>query len=165
MMRREPSLAALVVVLFAAAAPALRADQGKPTPPIPNIPKQHQLLTTSNDVKVTVKYTGKGMVDADHRLWVWLFTTPDINAGSIPIAEQSIQKNGGVATFPNLAEKEVFIAVAYDEKGGFGGNAPPPPGSPVALYGAKGPQDKPAAVVPGPKGSVTVTFADAQRMQ
>src|SRR5262245_48067909 len=154
---------ALATVAFTAGLQPIRADQAKPVPPSPTVAKQ--VPAASDDVKVTVKYAGKGTVDASHRLWVWLFTSPDIGPGAIPIAEQSIEKNGGVATFANVAAKEVFVAIAYDEGGGFLGNAPPPPGSPITLYGAKGPEDKPAAVVPGPKASIAVTFADAQRMK
>ena len=36
-------------------------------------------------LKVTVHYTGKGKVDASHKLWVWLFDTPNIGPGSMPI--------------------------------------------------------------------------------
>ena len=50
-------------------------------------------------VRVTVKYTGKGPVDETHRVWLWLFDTPDIGPGSMPIAELSIGKNGDTATF------------------------------------------------------------------
>jgi hypothetical protein len=143
----------LASVVLVAAAAAVRAEQTKPA-------------AASTAVNVTVKYNGKGgIVDANHRIWVWLFTSPDIGPGSTPIAEESIQKNGATASFANVSAKEVYIAIAFDEKGGFVGSAPPPPGSPVTFYGAKTPQDKPAAVVPGAKGSVTVTFSDAQRMQ
>ena len=142
----------LLVGTIAGAATAGRAEQTRTAP-------------AADIVNVTVKYAGKGAVDSTHRIWVWLFTTPDITAGSEPIAERSLEKNGATATFPNVGAKEVFIAIAYDEKGGFTGSAPPPNGSPVAFYGAKGPQDKPIAVVPGPKGSVTVTFTDLRRFQ
>jgi hypothetical protein len=116
-------------------------------------------------VSVTIKYAGKGAVDAKHRLWVWLFDTPQIDAGSIPIAEMSIDKNGGTATFPNVAAKQVYVAIAYDEGGGFQGQAPPPPGSPVTFYGIKAATDPPAPVTPGPKGKVNVTLTDAQRFK
>jgi hypothetical protein len=112
-------------------------------------------------VKVTVKYTGKGTVDPDHRIWVWLFDTPDIGPGAIPIDEQALDKNGATATFATVAAGKVWIAIAYDEKGGFAGAAPPPAGSPVTLYTEKG---VPAFVTPGPDGSVTVTFDDSMRM-
>jgi hypothetical protein len=129
---------------------AARAEQVKPDPA---------------GVSVTVKYTGKGTVDDTHKIWVWLFDTPEIGAGSIPIAEESLAKNGGTVSFANVTAKQVYIAVAYDEKGGFAGQAPPPPGSPIALYGAKAAEDKAQPVVPGAKGSVALTLTDAQRMQ
>lgn len=118
---------------------------------------------SGGEVKVTVKYNGKGTVDADHRLWVWLFTTPDIGPGAIPIVEQSLDKNGGVVTFTTTTSP-VYIAIAYDEKGGFLGDAPPPPGSPIAVYGASGMDSPPAPVHPGSDGAVTIAFNDMIRM-
>jgi hypothetical protein len=115
-------------------------------------------------VSVTVHYKGKGTVDASHRLWVWLFDTPNIGPDSFPIGETSIDKNGGTATFPAVSAKQVYIAVAFDEGGGFFGQAPPPSGSPIAIYGQQGPDQPPLAVTPGANGKVTVTFTDAQRM-
>jgi hypothetical protein len=132
----------LGVALTGLAAPAVEAQQA--------------------DVKVTVKYTGKGTVDASHRIWIWLFDTPEIGPGAMPIAEMSIEKNGATATFGSVAAGKVWVALAYDEKGGFGGMAPPPSGSPVALYMADG---KPAWVTPGPDAAITVTFDDTGRMQ
>ncbi len=113
-------------------------------------------------VKVTVKYTGKGEVDASHRLWIWLFDTPDIGPGAIPVAELSLDKNGETAAFADVAAQKVWIAIAYDEKGGFTGSAPPPSGSPVTLYGID--TGAPAPVTPGAEAVVTVTFDDSQRM-
>ena len=130
-----------------------------------SIAAQTKSAPQADAVSVTVKYTGKGEVDAKHQLWVWLFEDPNIGAASIPIAERSLDKNGGTATFTNVSAKQVYVAVAYDEGGGFQGNAPPPPGSPIALYGAKGPDGSPQALTPGPKARVTMTFNDAQRMQ
>jgi hypothetical protein len=142
-------LLASVAVLAMAAPAAVTAEQTK---------------ADASGVTVTVKYTGKGTVDATHQLWVWLFDTPEIGAGSIPVAEQSIAKNGGTATFSSVTAKQVYVAVAYDEAGGFGGQAPPPPGSPIALFGSKGPDAPPQAVVPGPKAALTITLDDAIRM-
>lgn len=127
--------------------------------PVPVVAAQEQ-----SGVSVTVQYKGKGTVDSSHRIWVWLFDSPDIGPGSLPIDEQSIDKNGGTATFNSVSAKQVYIAVAYDEGGGFMGQAPPPSGSPVALYGQNGPDDAPEPVTPGAKGKITVTLTDAQRM-
>lgn len=113
-------------------------------------------------VTVTIKYTGKGTVDGSHRLWVWLFTTPDIGPQSMPIAELSIDKNGGQATFESVAAERVWIAVAFDESGTMTGQAPPPTGSPVAIY--VGSDGAPRGVVPGDSTAAVLTFDDSQRM-
>lgn len=117
------------------------------------------------NVTVTVKYTGKGAVDAKHKLWVWLFDHPDIGPGSMPIAEDSVDKNGGTVSFSNVTTTPVYIAVAYDEAGGFAGQSPPPPGSPIAIYGVKGPKGEAQPVTPGAKGVVAIAFDETQRMQ
>ncbi len=112
-------------------------------------------------VTVTVNYKGSGTVDAGHQVWVWLFDTPDIGPGSMPIAQMSLEKNGETATF-EVGEGRVWIAVAYDEKGVMTGTEPPPSGSPIGIYAAS--SGAPEAVTPGPKGAVTVMFDDSQRM-
>ena len=35
------------------------------------------LAKVAGTVKVTLNYKGKGTVDGSHRVWVWLFATPD----------------------------------------------------------------------------------------
>lgn len=112
-------------------------------------------------VNVTVNYKGSGTVDGSHRVWVWLFDSPDIGAGSMPIAQMSIAKNGDVAAF-DVSNDRVWIAVAFDEKGAMTGNEPPPSGTPIGIYASS--TGAPEAVTPGAKGAVTVTFDDSQRM-
>ena len=78
------------------------------------------------------------------------------------MAELSLEENGSAATFRGLSAQKVWIAVAYDEKGGFSGSAPPPSGSPVTLYGAE--SGAPAPATPGADAAVSITFDDSQRM-
>ena len=124
---------------------------------------RNQSTVDATSVNVTVKYTGAGTVDATHRIWVWIFDTPNIGPDAMPIGEQSISKNGGTATF-STTTKQVYIALAFDEQGGFMGQAPPPSGTPVAMYGMNGPDGQPEPVVPGDKGGVAITFDDTMRM-
>ena len=113
-------------------------------------------------VKVTLNYKGKGTVDGSHRVWVWLFTSPDIGPNAMPIAELTVDKNGGVATFEGISAERVWIAAAFDEQGIMSGNAPPPSGTPVGLYiGADG---VPQGVVPGDAAAAVLTFDDSFRM-
>lgn len=111
-------------------------------------------------VKARVSYKGKGTVDAQHRIWVWLFDTPDIGAGSIPIAQTSIDANGAVAEF-DVGAAQIWIAVAYDESGTMRGDGPPPPGSPIGIFANA--DGSPRSVVPGSE-AVTLVFDDSQRM-
>lgn len=113
-------------------------------------------------VVVTATYTGAGEVNAAHRIWIWLFDTPDIGPGSMPIAEMSADANGAPVTFAQVTAAKVWVAIAYDEKGGFTGSAPPPSGSPMAFYGSQPGVADP--VVPGPTARVTVSFDASQRM-
>jgi hypothetical protein len=116
---------------------------------------------TAGSVKVTVNYKGKGTVDVKHRVWVWLFASPDIGPGSMPLAEVSIEANGALATFEGIDAERVWIAAAYDESGTMSGNAPPVSGSPVGVYVST--EGTPKSVVPGESG-VVLTFDDSFRM-
>jgi hypothetical protein len=120
------------------------------------------LAQEAGTVKVTLNYKGKGTVDGSHRVWVWLFTSPDLGPTSMPIAELSVDSNGGVATFEGVSAERVWIAAAFDEQGVMSGNAPPPSGIPVGIYmGADG---VPKAVVPGDAAAAVLTFDDSFRM-
>ncbi len=112
-------------------------------------------------VTVTVNYKGSGTVDASHQVWVWLFDTPDIGPGSVPIAQASVAKNGEAATF-DVGNERVWIAVAYDEKGVMSGDGPPASGSPIGIYASSA--GAPEAVTPGEKGAVVLAFDDSIRM-
>ena len=115
----------------------------------------------SGQLRVTVRYTGQGAVDATHELFVWAFDTPQITNDTVAVATASITSNGGTAALTGLPAR-VYIAAAYDEKGEYDGTSgPPPAGTPVVIYGEGG-QAKP---VPsgGPEASVVVTFDATHR--
>lgn len=135
----------LVLALLAASLPAAAAGAAE-----------------ADSVTVTVTYTGKGSVDEGHRLWLWVFDTPDIGPGAMPVGEESLKINGGSVTLRGLGDRPVWIVSAYDEAGGFAGMAPPPSGSPIGVYSADG--RGPSPVSPADGASVTVTFGDARRM-
>ena len=113
-------------------------------------------------VKVTLNYKGKGTVDGSHRVWVWLFTSPDLGPNSMPIAELSVDSNGGVATFEGVSAERVWIAAAFDEQGVMSGQGPPPSGTPVGIY--MGSDGIPKGVAPGDGATAVLTFDDSQRM-
>ncbi len=116
----------------------------------------------AGSVKVTLNYKGKGTVDGSHRVWVWLFTSPDIGPNSMPIAELTVDQNGGVATFDGISAERVWIVAAFDEQGAMSGQGPPPSGTPVGIY--MGSDGIPKGVAPGDAVTAVLTFDDSQRM-
>ena len=117
----------------------------------------------ANNITVTVNYTGKGVVDANHAITVFLFASPDLHAQSSPITGQTLVKNGGSVTFTNVTTTPVYIVAVYSEAGGYvGRGGPPPAGTPIAHY-RTAPKSPPAAVKPGPKVAVKMTFNDSNR--
>jgi hypothetical protein len=125
------------------------------------IPKQGK----SNNVSVAVTYAGKGAVDATHEVWVFLFDTPAIGQGVRPLSVMTIKKSGETATFRNVTQDPVYVAVAYDCKGDYDGNlAPPPAGTPIAYYIVDGkPTASPIKTTGG--AAIKLTFSDRTRMQ
>jgi hypothetical protein len=113
-------------------------------------------------VTVTVTYKGKGTVDSSHKLWVWLFDSPNIGAGSMPIAQMALDKNGSDAVFDGIAGDAVYVAAAFDEQGVMSGDGPPPTGSPIGVIAGK--EGAPSPVKPGDKSAATLVFDDSFRM-
>jgi len=114
----------------------------------------------SGALKVTVRYTGPGTVDATHELYIWVFDTPVIDENSVPLAADVLTRNGATASFTGLP-KQVYLVAAFDERGDYDGSAAPPSGTPITLYGANGVADP---VPTGDDAAVTVTFDDTVRM-
>lgn len=112
-------------------------------------------------LKVTVDYKGPGTVDAGHEITVWLFDTPNITADTPPVATDVLTANGSSLNFSGLPT-QVYLAAAFDEKGDYDGTSgPPPPGTPITIYGEAGAA---AAIATGADATVTVTFDDSMRM-
>lgn len=116
----------------------------------------------AGNVKVTVHYKGKGKVDAAHKIWVWVFDTPNIGPGAMPLDQLALDQNGIDAVFEGVAADKVWIAAAFDESGAMTGDAPPPPGTPIGILMGK--DGAPVAVMSGAKDTAVLTFDDSQRM-
>jgi hypothetical protein len=115
---------------------------------------------------ISVEYTGKGTVDTEHRLWIWVFDNPDSSTwpDSTPLAVAMLTENGATYKFSGLP-KQVYFGAAYDEAGGYDGTAgPPPAGTPISVYGmAEGGMAK-AVDTGGDDAVVKATFDDSFRM-
>jgi hypothetical protein len=127
---------------------------------------QAPAATDAGKLKVTVEYKGQaGTVDKDHKIWIWLFDTPTITADSKPIATGWLTENKASYKFESLP-KTVYLAAAFDDKGGYDGTSgPPAPGTPVIVHGGTGPGTGAAALATGgDDAAVTVTFDDTVRL-
>jgi hypothetical protein len=112
-------------------------------------------------LEIAVTYNGKGEVSKAHEVSIFLFTDPNITEASMPVAVGTVEANGGTFAFANLPPV-VYIAVVYDETGKYEREGPPPPGTPVSIYGmASGAAE---AVKSGKGVKVAVTFDDSNRM-
>jgi uncharacterized protein (DUF2141 family) len=113
------------------------------------------------DLTVTVSYTGKGPVNEKNDVLVFLFDHPDPTSESRPLGLQSVNKNGGVATFKGVTAASVYVVAVYDEKADYDGKSgPPPTGSPIATYSKAG---KPVSVNPAKTPKVAFKFGDEKR--
>jgi len=127
---------------------------------------QTPVSADAGKLKVTVEYKGQsGTVDKDHKIWIWLFDTPNITVESDPIATGWLTENKSSYKFTSLP-KTVYIAAAFDDKGGYDGtSAPPASGTPVIVHGGTGPGTSATAVsTGGDDAAVTVTFDNSVRI-
>ena len=150
-------MAAAALLMFQAAGTA-----PKQAAPKAAAPKPAAAAAKTTDVSATVSYTGKGAVDAAHRIIVFAFAESNITSGSRPIGPaEFVTKNGETVTFKNVTSP-VYVFAVYDEKGNYDGvSGPPPAGVPVATY-RKTPKGAPTAVAPG-SPAVKFMFTDAER--
>ena len=140
--RRSSPVAVLVCVVTLLAASAVMARQGA-------------------DLTVTVSYAGKGPVNEQNDVLVFLFDHPEPTADSRPLSLQTVTKNGGIATFKGVTAPTVYVVAAYDEKANYDGRSGPPPvGTPIATYSRGG---KPVAVNPAKTPKVSFKFGDDKR--
>ena len=159
-MRVLPTLA--LVTAFAATTLA-QAGGGQAAKPPAKQPPAPAAATGQQGLSVTVKYTGKGVVDASHDLLIALFSTPEANSGSRPLAMMPVNTNGGVATFTNVSTSPVYVLAVYDDKGTWDHQAgPPPTGTPIGWYMAPK-TTVPAPVKPGAKVTIALTFDGSRK--
>ena len=84
---------------------------------------------------ITVDYQGPGTVSQDHQLSVFVFDDPNMSADSLPIWTGQLADNQKTLSAGSFDASTIWVAVTFDETGGYDPFAgPPPSGSPFALY-------------------------------
>jgi hypothetical protein len=114
-------------------------------------------------IRVDVNYTGSGVVDAGHKIYVALWDTTDLQNAQ-PVAVQSLDSKKGTVTFSDVQKVPAYVSTAYDPTGAWAGKSAPPSGSSLGMYSKKIPTPEPIDVAPGKTARVSLTFDDSVKV-
>ena len=115
-------------------------------------------------LEVTVNYTGPGDVDANHALYLVIYSTADLQPANI-IGAQVATANDQTVAFDNVGAATVYLSALYDEQGGWTGTTAVPSGSPAGAYVDPGSvTPAPIEVGAGDTVRVELAFDDAFRL-
>ena len=93
------------------------------------------VLAQPGPLLITVDYQGPGTVSQDHQLSVFVFDDPNMSADSLPIWTGQLADNQKTLSAGSFDASTIWVAVTFDETGGYDPFAgPPPSGSPFARY-------------------------------
>jgi hypothetical protein len=117
-------------------------------------------------LSVKLNYTGAGTVDEKHKIFVFLFDSPEfIQGGALPIGMSAATAKNGTVTFADLTASPVYVATCYDPSGGYDGQSgPPPSGSSMGLYSKSPGKPEPVEIEAGKTATVEVPFDDTAKM-
>src|SRR6188508_3707728 len=100
-------MAAAALLMFQAAGAA-----PKQAAPKAAAPKAAAAAPKTTDVSASVTYSGKGVVDAAHRIIVFVFADANITSGSRPLQPaQYATRNGETITFKDVTSPVYVFAV------------------------------------------------------
>jgi hypothetical protein len=130
------------------------AQESKPAP------------AATRTLKIKLSYTGTGKVDASHKIFVFLFDSPDFVKGdAMPIATGSATAKDETVTFNEIGTSPVYFVAAYDPSGGYDGTSgPPPSGSSIGLRSSNPGQPDAVKIEPGKTVLIELAFDDAVKM-
>jgi hypothetical protein len=117
-------------------------------------------------LKVKLNYTGAGTVDEKHKIFVFLFDTPDFIKGdsAMPIAFGSGAAKDATVTVSDIAKSPVYLIAVYDPTGAYEGMSKPPSGASMAMYGKTPGEPGAIAIEAGKTTQIDVPFDDTIKM-
>jgi hypothetical protein len=118
-------------------------------------------------LEVKLNYTGAGKVDQNHKIFVFVFDTPDFMQGNaMPIANQAVTAKDQTLTFSGLSAATVYAVAAFDPKGEYDGmSGPPPAGSSLGMYSKEPGTPGAVNLEAGKTAHVDLAFDDTAKMQ
>jgi len=125
-----------------------------------------QEKAATRTLKIKLHYTGSGTVDDKHKIFVFIFDSPDFTQGNaMPVGEQTAAGKDETVTFTDIAKSPVYAVAAYDPTGGYDGQSgPPPSGSSLGMYTKQPPQPEPINIDEGKTVQVELPFDDSTKM-
>jgi hypothetical protein len=169
---------ALLAVAVALVLPALASTQTQ---------TKAKAAPSGKTLKVKLNYTGSGVVDEKHRIYVLVcdadpFTAerleeysgkPAVKQEAAPSGQTQkvahiLQRRGAITkdatvTFTNLPTSPVYAVAFFDKAGAYDGHADPSPGSPMGLYGSKPGQPDPIKLQASKAIKVDISFDGSNR--
>ncbi len=129
-------------------------------------PKPEEKPATSRTLKAKMNYTGAGTVDEKHKIFLFVFDSPDfMQGGAMPVGFGSTSAKDGTVTISDLSVSPIYVAVAYDPAGGYDGQSgPPPSGASMGVYSKTPGTPEPVKIDPGQTAEITVAFDDSHKM-
>lgn len=118
-------------------------------------------------VRVQLNYTGSGTVDANHKIFVALWDSPDFvkpDAHIMPVEVKSTDDKNGVVTFTNVQKSPAYVSAAFDTTGKWDGQSAPPTGASLGMYSSAPPTPEAINVAPGKSERVRIAFDDSHKM-
>jgi hypothetical protein len=116
-------------------------------------------------LKVKVHYTGSGTVDEQHKIFTFLFGSPQFtHGGDIPFAMRYIASKESVVTFSNVDRSPVYVGTVYDASGKFDGQSSPPSGSALGAYSTDSEKPAPVKLEEGKTVEIEMSFDDSAKV-
>ena len=122
-----------------------------------------QTSANKRTIQVDINYTGSGTVNANHKIYVALWDSLDMSSGP-PVAVLSVNSKQGAVTFSDVQRVPAYISTAFDPKGAWDAQSPPPSGASLGMYSKNPPKPEPIDVAPGKTVKVAIRFDDSAKV-
>jgi hypothetical protein len=128
--------------------------------------KPAEKAPASRTLKVKLNYSGPGTVDEKHRIFVFVFDTPDFvrREDAMPIASDSGSAKDATLTFSSVSASPVYLVAVYDPTGGYEGMSKPPTGSSLGIYSKTPGEPEGIVIEAGKTTQVDLPFDDTIKM-
>jgi hypothetical protein len=117
-------------------------------------------------LKVKLNYTGAGPVDEKHKIYLFLFDSPDFvkSHDVMPIGGENATAKDATVTFSAVGASPVYLVAVYDPTGGYEGMSEPPSGASLGMYSTTPGQPGPIAIDAGKTTKIDLPFDDSFKM-